>query len=206
MASKLILRTFSMIAALVAIVGCSSSESLPPAASAAGVAGPEYVIGPLDQLQIFVWRNPEVTTSVPVRPDGRISTPLISDLAAAGKTPTQLAHDIEKELAKYILDPVVTVIVQQFQSTFDQRVRVVGAAAKPQAIPYSDNMTVLDVMIAVGGLAEFSSGNRAVLVRQVDGQQKEYRVRLADLVKNGDISANVRILPGDVLIVPESWF
>jgi polysaccharide export outer membrane protein len=169
-------------------------------------SSPDYVIGPLDSLQVFVWRNPEVTTTVPVRPDGRISTPLIEDMQAAGKTPTQLARDIERELGKYIVDPVATVIVTGFNGPFSQQVRVVGEAAKPQAIPYRENMTLLDVMIAVGGLTEFAAGNRAVLIRGSGEQQKEYRVRLSDLVKDGDVSANARIMPGDVLMIPQSWF
>jgi polysaccharide export outer membrane protein len=191
---------------LALLVGCSTTEPLPAIAPISDASSPDYVIGPLDSLQVFVWRNPEVTTTVPVRPDGRISTPLIEDMQAAGKTPTQLARDIEKELSKYIVDPVVTVIVSGFNGPFSQQVRVVGEAAKPQAIPYRENMTVLDVMIAVGGLTEFAAGNRAVLIRDVDGQQKEYRVRLADLLKDGDVSANARILPGDVLMIPQSWF
>lgn len=191
---------------LALLAGCSTTEPLPAIAPISDASSPDYVIGPLDSLQVFVWRNPEVTTTVPVRPDGRISTPLIEDMQAAGKTPTQLARDIEKELSKYIVDPVVTVIVSGFNGPFSQQVRVVGEAAKPQAIAYRENMTVLDVMIAVGGLTEFAAGNRAVLIRDVDGQQKEYRVRLADLLKDGDVSANARILPGDVLMIPQSWF
>jgi polysaccharide export outer membrane protein len=191
---------------LALLAGCSNTEPLPAIAPISDASSPDYVIGPLDALQVFVWRNPEVTTTVPVRPDGRISTPLIEDMQAAGKTPTQLARDIEKELSKYIVDPVVTVIVSGFNGPFSQQVRVVGEAAKPQAIPYRENMTVLDVMIAVGGLTDFAAGNRAVLIRDVDGQQKEYRVRLADLLKDGDVSANARILPGDVLMIPQSWF
>jgi polysaccharide export outer membrane protein len=188
------------------LAGCSPSEPLPAIAPVGDTSSPEYVIGPLDSLQVFVWRNPEVSTTVPVRPDGRISTPLIEDMQAAGKTPTQLARDIERELGKFIVDPVATVIVTGFNGPFSQQVRVVGEAAKPQAIAYRENMTLLDVMIAVGGLTEFAAGNRAVLIRDVGGQQKEYRVRLSDLIKNGDVSANARILPGDVLMIPQTWF
>lgn len=194
------------LVALGLIAGCAQKEPLPAATLAEEAPGPEYVIGPLDNLNIFVWRNPEVSLSIPVRPDGRISTPLIEDLPAAGKTPTQLARDIESHLAKYIQDPVVTVMVTGFVGPFSRQVRVVGEATRPAAIPYRDNMTLLDVMVAVGGITEFAAGNRATLVRIVDKEQKEYRVRLADLVKDGDISANVRVLPGDVLIIPESWF
>ncbi|MGD8325415.1 MAG: polysaccharide export protein [Sphingomonadales bacterium] len=170
--------------------------------------GPNYIIGPLDGLQIFVWRNPELSTNVTVRPDGRISVPLIEDLAATGNTPTQLARSIEEQLKVYIQNPIVTVIVSGFQGPFAQQVRVVGEAAEPQSIPYRANMTLLDVMIAVGGVTEFASGNRARLVRfnTSNGQQSEYRVRLDSLLKDGDISANVRIEPGDVIIIPESFF
>jgi polysaccharide biosynthesis/export protein len=198
-------RLSSLIFALL-LAACSSVEDLPAASGVSDARSPDYIVGPLDSLQIFVWRNPEVTTTVPVRPDGRISTPLIEDLQAAGKTPTQLARDIERELAKYIVDPVVTVIVTGFSGPYSQQVRVIGEAAKPQAIPYRENMTVLDVMIAVGGLTDFASGNRAILLRQENGGQKQYRVRLADLVKDGDVTANARVLPGDVLMIPQSWF
>jgi polysaccharide export outer membrane protein len=141
-----------------------------------------------------------------VRPDGRISTPLIEDLPAAGKTPTQLARDLEAELAKFIQDPIVTVIVTGFNGPFAHQVRVVGQATRPQAIPYRDNMTLLDLMVAVGGITEFAAGNRASIVRTVNNEQKQYRVRVSDLVKDGDVSANVAILPGDILIIPETWF
>ncbi len=167
---------------------------------------PSYLVGANDSLTIFVWRNPELSTTVPVRPDGRISVPLIEDLQAAGKTPTQLARDIEKVLAQYVQNPIVTVIVTEFVGPFDQQVRVVGEATEPQAIPYRENMTVLDVMIAVGGLTEFAAGNRAVIVRKTNGDKETYRVRLDDLLKDGDVSANAAVLPGDVLIVPQAWF
>jgi polysaccharide export outer membrane protein len=197
---------FGAVVSALLMIGCAGYEALPPATTAFEGPGPEYVIGPLDNLNIFVWRNPDVSISVPVRPDGRISTPLIEDLPAAGKTPTQLARDVEKELAKFIQDPIVTVIVTGFVGPFARQVRVVGQASRPQAIPYRDNMTLLDVMVAVGGLTDFAAGNRATIVRQVANEQKQYRVRLADLIKDGDVSANVQVLPGDVLIIPESWF
>jgi polysaccharide export outer membrane protein len=190
-----------------AIAGCSGGhDKLPPASLAADEPGPEYVVGPLDNLQVFVWRNPEVTLPVPVRPDGRISMPLIEDLPAAGKTPTQLARDIERRLAKFIKDPVVTVMVTTFNGPHSRQIRVVGEAARPQAIAYRDNMTLLDVMVAVGGVTEFAAGNRATVIRVVNNQQKQFSVRIADLIKEGDVSANVRMLPGDVVIIPESWF
>ena len=143
---------------------------------------------------------------MPVRPDGRISLPLIEDLQAANKTPTELARDVEKVLAEFVQNPVVTVIVTNFVGPFDQQVRVVGEASTPQAIPYREKMTVLDVMIAVGGLTEFAAGNRAVIVRSSGKKKNSYRVRLDDLLKDGDVSANVDVLPGDVLIIPQSWF
>jgi len=165
-----------------------------------------YGIGPGDILNIFVWRNPEISITVPVRPDGKISTPLVEDMVAIGKTPSQLARDMEEVLAKYIKSPSVNVIVTDFQGTFTEQIRVVGQAVKPMAIPFREGMTVLDVMIAVGGLGEFAAGNRAKLVRKVNGRVVEYRVRLDDLLNKGKIEHNVEIKPGDVLIIPESFF
>jgi polysaccharide export outer membrane protein len=185
------------------LAACATGTEAP--SSIAGAQAPDYRIGPLDTLQIFVWRSPDLTTSVPVRPDGRISTPLIEDLEAAGKTPTQLARDIEQKLSTFVQDPVVTVIVGGFNGPFDQQVRVVGEAAQPQAIPYRANMSVLDVMIAVRGLNEFAAGNRAVLVRGSGPNQQSFRLRLDDLLRDGDISANAPVMPGDVIIVPQSW-
>lgn len=196
--------------ALLGPVACSGLEDAPPAGPTVEGESPQYVIGPNDSLNIFVWRNPELSQNVPVRPDGRISVPLIEDLQAAGKTPTELARDIEKVLAQYVQNPIVTVIVTGFVGPFDQQVRVVGEAASPQAIPYRENMTVLDVMIAVGGLTQFAAGNRAIIVRKANGkangEQEQFRVRLDDLVNDGDVSANAAVLPGDVLIVPQAWF
>lgn len=165
-----------------------------------------YIIGPGDNVNIFVWRNPEVSNSVPVRPDGKITTPLVEDLQASGKTPTELAREIEKVLATYIKDPSVTVIVTGFVGPYDQQIRVVGEAAEPQALPYKERMTLLDVMITVGGLTEFAAGNRTTLVRRVNGEQQEYQLRVDDLIQDGDITANAYMMPGDILIVPESWF
>ncbi len=194
---------------MMVIGGCSTGTSKLPSANfvpAKEGPGPNYVVGPLDNLSIFVWRNPELSTSVTVRPDGRFSVPLIDDMVATGRTPTELARAIEKELGKYIQSPIVTVIVTSFSGPLAQQVRVVGEAAKPQAIAYRANMTLLDVMIAVGGLTEFASGNGARLVRSEDGRQREYSLRISDLLKDGDASANVSILPGDVIIIPESFF
>ena len=192
------------------LAGCSNgpSASLPPAnfVQANESPGPQYIVGPLDTLQIFVWRNPELTTGVTVRPDGRFSVPLIDDLSATGKTPTELARDIEKRLSEFIQSPIVTVIVTGFQGPFAQQVRVVGSATTPQAIPYRSNMTLLDVMIAVGGLTEFAAGNSATLARVEDGSQREYGLKIDDLIRDGDVRANVQIYPGDVIIIPESFF
>jgi polysaccharide export outer membrane protein len=164
-----------------------------------------YHIGPSDAVNIIVWRNPELSMTVPVRPDGMITTPLIEDLPALGKTPTELAREMEKALAKYIRDPVVTVVVTTFVGPAREQIRVVGEAAKPQTLPYRKNMTVLDVMIAAGGLTEFADGNAARIYRVADGG-KLYTVRLRDLLKRGDITANAEMEPGDILIIPQSWF
>jgi polysaccharide export outer membrane protein len=194
------------ILALVAACGRAPDEELPPAGLDATSVAPTYVIGPLDSVSIFVWRNPDISTSSTVRPDGRLTIPLVEELQAAGKTSTELARDIERELEQYILDPIVSVSIGGFVGPFDQQVRIVGEAAEPQAIPFRANMTILDVMIAVGGVTEFAAGNRTTLVRLVDGEQQEYRIRLDDLLEDGDFSANVQVLPGDVIIVPESFF
>jgi polysaccharide export outer membrane protein len=183
--------------------GCAATY--PPAPAHAAASAHAYVIGPLDSITITVWRNPDLSVTTPVRPDGRISAPLVDDLPALGKNPSQLARDIEAALAKYIRDPVVTVAVNGFQGPYGEQIRVVGEAAKPQAIAYRQSMTLLDVMIQVGGLTDFADGNHAVLARGADGG-KQYSVRLRDLVKRGDISANVDMLPGDVLIIPQSVF
>lgn len=188
----------------VVLAGCSTN-SYPPAPTSAATPDYRYVIGPGDQVNIIVWRNAELSMSVPVRPDGRITTPLVEDLPALGKDPTALARDIEQALTKYIRDPVVTVIVTNFVGPYSEQIRVIGEAAKPQTLAYKQNMTMLDVMIAVGGLTDFADGNAAVLLRTSEGG-KQYTVRLKDLVKRGDVSANVDVKPGDVLIVPQSWF
>lgn len=192
--------------------GCAATDrpELPPAQFVAAKEGPgeEYVIGPLDTLQIFVWRNPELSAKVQVRPDGRISTPLIADMPAVGKTPSMLADDMKIALGEYIKDPIVSVIIDQFQGTFSQQIRIVGATEKPASIPYRANMTLLDAMIAVGGLSQYASGNSARLVRfdRETGKQQEYAVRIGKLLKDGDTSANVRLEPGDVIIIPQSMF
>lgn len=167
----------------------------------------QYKIGPGDTLDIFVWRNPDVsTTGIPVRPDGRISAPLVDSLLASGKTPSEVAQDIEKILAEYIRDPLVTVTVKTVKGGIDQLVRVIGEVTKPGAIPYSRNMTVLDVMLAVEGLTEFAAGNKATLIRGEGSERTQLNVRLDDLLKGGKVSANTPVQPGDILIVPESLF
>jgi len=199
--------------ACTALAGCATSRGgteLPPASfvGAEEAPGEQYIIGPLDELTVFVWRNPELGAKVQVRPDGRITTPLIADLPAVGKTPAQLADDIKGRLTTYIQDPLVSVIVEKFNGTFSQQIRVVGATAKPASIPYRANMTLLDAMIAVGGLSEFASGDRATLIRRnrETGAEQEYRLRIAQLLKRGDRKANVKLEPGDVIIIPESAF
>ena len=186
------------------LAGCTT-PSYPPAPKVAATPDYNYVIGPLDTVNIIVWRNPEISMSVPVRPDGKITSPLIEDLPALGKDSTTLARDIEKVLSKYIRDPVVTVIVTSFIGPFNQQIRVIGEAQKPQTLPYRQNMTVLDVMIVVGGLTDFADGNAASIFRTSEGG-KLYSVRLRDLVKRGDVAANVDVKPGDILIIPQSWF
>jgi polysaccharide export outer membrane protein len=185
--------------------GCASYGSAESAPTSTAAADTAYKIGPLDTLNVVVWRNPDLSTTLTVRPDGKISTPLVEDTIAAGRTPTELARDIEKSLGKFIRDPVVTVVVGGFQGTFSQQIRIVGEAAKPQSVPYRQDMTILDVMIQAGGLTDFADGNGAVLVRGLEGG-KQYRLRLKDLLKRGDISANVAVKPGDIIIVPQSWF
>ncbi len=198
--------------AAMLLTGCASSggQQLAPASFVAMQEGPgeEYVIGPLDELTIHVWRNDELGAKVQVRPDGRITTPLVADMPAVGKTPTMLAEDIRLQLSQYIAEPLVTVIVNQFAGTFSQQVRIVGATEKPASIPYRANMTLLDAMISVGGLSEYAAGNRAKLIRfdKTTGSQREYALRLADLLKRGDSNANVMLMPGDVIIIPESMF
>jgi len=195
-----------VVAGAWGLSGCATNVLPLTADELKKAADYNYIIGPGDNVNIFVWRNPEVTMSVPVRPDGKITTPLVEDLQASGKNPSELARDIEKVLSAYIKDPAVTVIVTGFVGPYDQQIRVVGEAAKPQALPYRERMTLLDVMIAVGGLAEVAAGNRNILVRRVNGQEQSYELHVDDLIKDGDISANVYMLPGDVLIIPESWF
>ena len=191
---------------LVLLSACASTGGKYPAAPTLA-ASPDYnyIIGPGDNINIIVWRNPELSMSVPVRPDGKVSTPLVDELVAQGKTSIEVARDIEKLLSKYVRDPVVTVIVTGFVGPYSEQIRVVGEAAKPQFLPYKQKMTLLDVMIAVGGLTDFAAGNDATILRSADGN-KQYSVRLKDLIKRGDVSANVEMRPGDILIIPQSLF
>jgi polysaccharide export outer membrane protein len=197
----------SLALAALTLGGCATKG---PATMSMADAEPtlphDYLVGPGDSVNIVVWRNPEVSTTVPVRPDGKITTPLVEDLQASGKTSTELARDIEKALSKFIQQPVVTVIVTGFNGIYSEQIRVIGQAAKPQALPYRRDMSLMDVLIAVGGVTEFASGNKASIIRTVDGKSQKLNVRLNDLIKEGDISANIYMRPGDVLVIPESFF
>ena len=193
---------FSVFAGLLA--SCATSNYAPAPASAA-TQDYNYLIGPGDTLNIIVWRNPELSMSVPVRPDGKVTTPLVDELVAQGKNSIEIARDIEKLLGKYVRDPVVTVIVTSFVGPYSEQIRVVGEAAKPQSLPYRQKMTLLDVMIAVGGLTDFAAGNSATILRGGAGGT-QYSVRLKDLIRRGDVSANVEMRPGDILIIPQSFF
>lgn len=200
-------RGWSAIGLVVLVLGSEGCGTVYPPLprQAIGIDTP-YLVGPGDTVNIVVWRNPDLSMSIPVRPDGKISTPLVEDLQASGKTSTQLARDIEKVLAKYIQSPVVTVIVTTFVGPYSQQVRVIGEAAKPQALAYRENMTLLDVMITVGGITDFADGNKASILRTGGGRTQRFGVRLIDLVRGGDLSADVVMRPGDVLIIPQSFF
>jgi polysaccharide export outer membrane protein len=208
---KIMSNTTARIVTLLALAGailtgCGGQTRIVEAPAQPVQAPTEYRIGPGDNLQVFVWNHPELTVTVPVRPDGVISTPLIEGVPAEGKTAPELARDLEKALSEYVRNPTVSVMVTSFVGAYADQIRVVGQAAKPQSLNYRANMTMLDVMIAVGGLAEFAAGNRAVLVRTENGKQLRIPVRLQDLLDDGDISANLPMRPGDVLIIPESRF
>ncbi|MEQ1929248.1 MAG: XrtA/PEP-CTERM system exopolysaccharide export protein [Parvularculaceae bacterium] len=212
--SIMLLRSFAAVAAALALAACGSGDiassdqlaAVPQSTADQYANAPDYIIGPNDNLEVFVWRAPELSTKVTVRPDGRISTPLVEDMVAAGKTPTKLGKDLEKALLQYVKTPQVTVKVDEFSSTFEQQVRVIGEAQKPLALPFQSGMTVLDVMVAVGGLTEFAAGNKAVLIRGTGADRQSYRLRLNDLMRKGKITANVPVMPGDVILIPESVF
>ncbi|QSI79128.1 MULTISPECIES: XrtA/PEP-CTERM system exopolysaccharide export protein [Niveibacterium] len=196
---------FACVVSALALFVSGCATQYPPAPSGAVASDYNYLIGAGDMLSVVVWRNPELSMGVPVRPDGKITTPLVEDLPAMGKDPSTLARDIEKQLAKYIRDPIVTVVVTGFVGPYSEQIRVVGEAAKPQILPYKQKMSLLDVMIAVGGITDFADGNKASILRTAEGG-KQYSVRLKDLLKRGDVSANVDMRPGDVLIIPQGWF
>ena len=202
-----VIQMFAMVVVLC-LGACAPgpTDPLPPSDAAVQHQNDaNYIIGPGDKLNIFVWRSPELSVTVPVRPDGKISVPLVNDIVAVGKTPTQLSHEIEQDLAKYVKEPRVTVITESFVGPFSEQVRVIGEAAQPRAVPYRANMTLLDVMIEVGGLTKFAAGDRAVIVRTVKGTQVSYPVKLDSLIKDGEVRYNVKIQPGDILIIPQSY-
>ena len=202
-ASPWILRWFASTVVLLGIAGCATTY--PPAPSQAASGEFNYHIGPLDTVNVIVWRNPELSMVVPVRPDGKITMPLVDDLQATGKTPTELERDMEKALGKYIREPVVTVIVTKSVGPINEQIRVIGEVNKPEVLAYRQDLTLLDVMIVVGGLTDFADGNNARIFRVAEGG-KIYTVRLRDLLKRGDVTANVDMRPGDIIIVPQSWF
>jgi len=204
--SKIYLPITILLFSVAVLSSCNSNRAptLPSATHETGAL--PYILAPGDTLEVFVWGNPQLTTEVTIRPDGKITIPLVEDLQASGKTPYTIAREIEDLLVKFVVEPVVSVKVNGFVGRYSEQIRIVGQAASPQAIPYSENITLLDVMIAVGGITEFADGNKATIVREESGEQREYQVRLDDLLNNGDISANVDLLPGDILIIPEAWF
>ena len=199
---------FRAIAAVFVLIvtGCGGAPPLPPAPPASSLPSAEYRIGPGDSLNIFVWRNPELTLTVPVRPDGRLSIPLVEDVVAIGKSPTTLAREFEERLSKYVKEPLVTVIVESFVGPIPEQIRVIGEAAQPRALPYRADMTLLDLMIAVGGLTKYAAGNDSVIVRTAQGEQNTYSVHLNSLIRDGDIESNVALRPGDILIIPQRLF
>jgi polysaccharide export outer membrane protein len=195
----------------ITTVGCASNNGKLPSATkynsiTTSVDDYQYIIGPGDSLSIFVWRNPDISGSFVVRPDGKVTTSLVEDIEVSGKTPTALARQLEEQLGKYINNPRVTVSVGGFRGPLSEQVRVIGEAINPSAINYTEKMTLLDLMISVGGLTEFASGNNAKLIRMVSGVQKTFEIRIDDLIKNGEIEENIDMLPGDIIIIPEAWF
>jgi polysaccharide export outer membrane protein len=204
--SQRVARGLFVVMACAWLAACAlNGPKYPPAPTSAATPDYTYIVGPGDNLNIIVWRNPELSMAVPVRPDGKIAAPLVDELVAQGKTSNEIARDVEKALSKYVRDPIVTVLVTGFVGPYSEQIRVLGEAAKPQALPYKQKMTLLDVMIAVGGLTDFADGNGASILRASDGD-KQYAVRIKDLIKRGDLSANVEMKPGDVLVIPQGWF
>ena len=200
------LRTGLMVVAAMSLAACAGGPPQhPPAPASAASTDYSYVVGAGDSLNIVVWRNPELSMAVPVRPDGKISAPLVDEMVVQGKTSVQIAREVETVLSKYVRDPIVTVMVTGFVGPYSEQIRVVGEASEPKILPYKQKMTLLDVMIAVGGITDFADGNSATILRTAEGN-KQYSIRLSDLLKRGDVSANVEMRPGDVLIIPQSWF
>ncbi len=195
----------ALLGALVSLLAACATSSYPPAPYSASTQDYNYIIGAGDNLNIIVWRNPELSMSVPVRPDGKVTMPLVDELAVQGRNSVDVARDVEKVLGKFVRDPVVTVIVTGFVGPYSEQIRVIGEASRPQFLAYKQKMTLLDVMIAVGGLTDFAAGNSATILRSSEGTQ-QYAVRLKDLIRRGDISANVEMKPGDILIIPQSFF
>lgn len=202
--SRAVWGLISLLLGVAGLSGCASN-AYPPAPAQAASSDYTYRIGPGDMLNIVVWRNPEISMSVPVRPDGRITFPLVKDMSVIGKDPSTVAKEITKALTEFIRDPEVSVIVTNFVGPYSEQIRIVGEATKPQVLAYRQNMTLLDVMIAVGGITDFADGNGASILRTAEGN-KQYKVRIKDLLKRGDVSANVDVKPGDVVIIPQSWF
>lgn len=206
----IVFRSWLVFAILsVTLSGCAfwlDKAPVGPKAAEIYTGAPEYAIGPGDTLQVFVWRNAELSVTVPVRPDGRFSMPLLQDVQAAGKTPTQVSDEIKRGLTEFVRDPMVTVIVQTVTGVGQGKVSVIGEAALPKSVSFRAGLTLLDVMVEVGGLTQFANGNDARLVRVTNGKPKEYRIRVADLMRGGDTSANVELAPGDVIRIPERWF
>lgn len=200
---------FALALVGVLVAACTPTpKALDPTNTTTPATAGDYIIGPGDTLSIFVYQAADLSvTALPVRPDGRISVPLVPDMMAAGKTPTQLGDDIAEKLRKYVKDPTVTVMMHSFIGPFDRQVRVIGEAADPMAIPYRDHLTVLDVMIEAKGLTKYAAGNRSVIVRRgANGRQDIIHIKLSSLLKDGDVSQNVEMKPGDTLIIPQSWF
>ena len=208
MSKKLLSLIMCMVIVSIFIIsGCTSTATnTADLSQEIGEEGTEYIIGPGDNIEVYVWRHADLSRSVPVRPDGKVSTPLIEDMIAVGKTPSELARDMEIALTKFIKKPRVNIIVTDFVGQFAEQIRVVGQAANPQSLAYREKISLLDVIIEVGGLTEFAAGNRAKIVRRYGGEQKEIAVRIDDLINKGDISKNVTMYPGDILIIPESFF
>lgn len=200
-------RSAGLLALMLFAAPIAARAQAETAQAAAAPAASNYIIGAGDELRVFVWKNPDLSVDVPVRPDGKISTPLVPDAQAQGKTPTELATDLRTALSRYIQDPVVTVLVKTFEAPGSaSAIRVIGAAVTPKAVPYHTGLTALDVLIEVGGLNTFADGNDAILIRTENNGNRTYALRLADLLRNGEMNANMKLMPGDIIRIPERWF